>query len=105
MANLEFSVEMLKIYYEKAFPYDFMFRWLSYNKLNKKEQRMLQSLEAGVESEYFHNREFSFTLENDVYCRYLCFKDPQDFRQVLTDKCPHKIDIGAVYNIPPKNHI
>lgn len=65
---------------------------------------MLQSLGDGVESDYFHNREFSFTLENDVYCRYLCFKTANEFKETLVSKCPHKIDIGAVFNIPPKNH-
>ena len=66
---------------------------------------MLQSLEEGIDSEYFYNREFSFTLENDVYCRYLCFKNTNDFREALVSKCPHKIDIGAIFNIPPKNHL
>lgn len=82
-----------------------MFKWLSYAKINKKESRMLKSLEEGVESEYFYNREFSFTLENDVYCRYLCFKNTTDFKEALVSKTPHKIDIGAIFNIAPKNHL
>lgn len=68
---------------------------------------MLDSAEGGEgssTSDYFYNREFSFTLENDVYCRYLCFKNAEDFKKVLIDKSPHKIDIGAVFNVPPKNH-
>ena len=60
--------------------------------------------EGTTQSDYFYNREFSFTLENDVYCRYLCFKNAEDFKKVLIDKSPHKIDIGAVFNVPPKNH-
>lgn len=80
-----------------------MYQWLSYFKKNS-ETKQLKSLQDDIESDQFHNREFSFTLENDVYCRYLCFKDPEDFKKVLVDKTPHKIDIGAVYNIPPKNH-
>eukprot|EP00347_Sterkiella_histriomuscorum_P001750 403370832 len=103
IVDMDFNVELLKIYYDKAFPYNEMFKWLSYNKF-KKESRMLQSLEDDVESDYFHNREFSFTLENDVYCRYLCFKNALDFKETLVSRCPHKIDIGAVFNIAPKNH-
>ena len=57
-----------------------------------------------MDSEYFYNREFSFTLENDVYCRYLCFKNTADFKEALVSKCPHKIDIGAIFNMPPKDH-
>jgi len=51
-----------------------MFRWISYNKMTNRENLALKSIDEGVESDYFHKREFSFTLENDVYCRYLCFK-------------------------------
>jgi hypothetical protein len=31
--ELDFNVDLLKIYYDKAFPYDLMFKWLSYFKL------------------------------------------------------------------------
>lgn len=42
---------------------------------------MLTSIEDNdVESEYFYFREFSFTLANDVYCRYLSFKNANDFK-------------------------
>ena len=30
---MDFNVDLLKIYYDKAFPYDLMFKWLSYFKL------------------------------------------------------------------------
>lgn len=80
-----------------------MFKWISYNKLNQ-GQKALASLDEGISSNYFHNREFSFTLANDVYCRYLCFKTAEQFRETLIDRVPFKIDIGAVYNIPPDRH-
>lgn len=103
--ELDFNVDLLKIYYDKAFPYDLMFKWLSYFKISTADNKMLKSLKDEVGSDYFYNREFSFTLENDVYCRYLCFKTPEEFKEILVSKAPHKIDIGAVYNIPPKNHL
>ena len=105
--ELDFNVDLLKIYYDKAFPYDLMFKWLSYFKLKSQNQEgKLQSLmDEEVKSEQFYNREFSFTLENDVYCRYLCFKTPEEFKETLVSRTPHKIDIGAVFNIPPKNHL
>jgi DNA primase small subunit len=61
--------------------------------------------DTDVKSEMFYNREFSFTLENDVYCRYLCFKTAEEFKETLVSRAPHKIDIGAVFNVPPKNHL
>lgn len=71
--ELLFDEDRLKIYYNKIFPFTHMFKWISYNKLNQ-GQKTLASLDEGISSSYFHNREFSFTLANDVYCRYLCFK-------------------------------
>ena len=106
--ELDFNVDFLKIYYDKAFPIDLMYKWLSYFKIKDPNQSgILQSLkdEETVKSDQFYNREFSFTLENDVYCRYLCFKTPEEFKETLVSRCPHKIDIGAVFNIPPKNHL
>lgn len=44
-------------------------------------------------------------MENDVYCRYLCYKTAEDFKQNLVTRVPFKIDIGAVYNLPPIKHI
>lgn len=67
---------------------------------------MLTSIEDNdVESEYYHNREFSFTLANDVYCRYLSFKNANDFKLALVERVPHKIDIGAVFNMTPSRHL
>ncbi len=34
----DFNVDLLKIYYDKAFPYDLMFKWLSYFKLKSQNQ-------------------------------------------------------------------
>ena len=44
------------------------------------------------------NREFSFTLKDDVYIRYLSFGSPDEIEKELMKKVPFKIDIGAVYN-------
>ena len=56
---------------------------------------------VGDEKTNFKRREFSFNIliENeDIYCRYLCFDDSEEFKKELIKKCPIKIDIGAVYN-------
>jgi len=42
-------------------------------------------------------REFSFTLDGDIYLRYLSFKEAGEFKEELKKKKPVKIDIGAVY--------
>jgi DNA primase small subunit len=49
-------------------------------------------------------REFSFTLPGDIYCRYLSFRNSDEFRQSLLSSMPDKIDIGAVFSMAPKHY-
>jgi hypothetical protein len=37
--DLQFDVDRLKIYYEQVFPYQLMFKWISYSKYVDKENR------------------------------------------------------------------
>lgn len=45
-------------------------------------------------------REIALIFENDKHLRYQTFKLPIELQSDLVKKCPHKIDIGAVYNAP-----
>lgn len=57
-----------------------------------------------AEDGIFTNREFSFTLQDDIYLRYQSFENQSELEQEIINRCPHKIDIGPVLNIRPKNH-
>eukprot|EP01137_Pigoraptor_chileana_P000171 Opistho-2@35874 len=81
--------ELLRQFYDRIFPAKKFYRWLSY---------------GNVDKDYFCNREFSFTLKDDIYIRYLSFADHVEFKQELKKRAPYKIDIGAKYNVKPKNH-
>jgi DNA primase small subunit len=81
--------DLLPIYYKRIFPCGPYYRWLNY---------------GGVPKTYFSHREFSFTLKDDVYVRYLSFADQQEFEKELQKRCPYKIDIGAVFSHRPKDH-
>lgn len=80
---------LLPIYYSRLFPFKDFYRWLSYGNVNKK---------------YFTHRELSFTLEDDIYIRYLSFANQEEMEKEILKKCPRKIDIGAVFSSMPKDH-
>ena len=87
--NQEMLVDLLPQYYKRLFPYQQYIRWLQYGNTDKN---------------YLANREFSFTLAEDIYLRYLSFTSQEEFEAEMLKKCPHKIDIGAVYNARPTDH-
>ena len=78
------SKEDMKIYYENYFPYDNFFTWLGKD-----------------DSEIFERREFSFTMSDDRYFRFQCFKNSEELKKQICKLNPKKIDIGAIYNIQP----
>ena len=76
-----------KIYYANFFPYEMYFSWLGRGEVDQ-----------------FQRREFSFTLENDVYFRFQSYKSCEELKKKLIQYCPKKIDIGAMYNVLPTEH-
>ncbi|CAH8277850.1 unnamed protein product [Arabidopsis lyrata] len=92
----DFNVHYLRIYYGNLFPYTDIHKWLSYGHDGK---------HPGCDEYYFGRREFSFTLENDVYLRYKSFKNASVMEDAIKSNFPYKIDIGAVYSVDPdKRH-
>lgn len=88
----DFSPDYLRIYYARLFPYAEIYKWLSYGHDGK---------HPGCDATIMSRREFSFTLEHDIYIRYLSFHDVAEMEATIKSKCPHKIDIGALYNVEP----
>jgi DNA primase small subunit len=72
-----------------------MFNWLSYG--NDPDS------EKSLEKDFFGRREWSFTVE-DIYMRYQSFRDKDEMIAAIKKRQPHKIDIGAVFSAPPKDH-
>lgn len=78
----------LRLYYEKLLPVQLLCKWLSYS-----------------DDYYLFKREIAFVTTKERYIRRISFQGESEFVKFLLKKIPIKIDIGAVYHIPPQDHV
>lgn len=88
--------DLMRLYYARLFPAKSMMKWLSYGNDSKHPH---------ADQGFMQRREFCFTLEGDIFCRYQSFRDEKDLRAALRDKIPSKIDLGPVFNVDPQKRL
>ena len=108
-ASVVFSPELLSMYYSRLFPYQLLYSWLSYDPATANPSTNNTSITKGApSSSTFPRREFSMTIEptpgNEVYIRYQSFLSQDELTSAILKRRPTKIDIGAVFNYPPKDN-
>jgi DNA primase catalytic subunit len=81
-------------YYANVFPSRDIFKWLSFG-----QESMNKTNNA-----FFTNREFAFVYD-EVFVRYLSFKDHDSFKRTLYTKDPSEIHIGGVYEMQPQRGV
>jgi len=110
-SSVVFSPELLAMYYSRLFPYQILYSWLSYDPSTANPPsngNSGNSKSATSWSSTFPRREFSMTIEptpgNEVYIRYQSFLSQEELSSAIMKRRPTKIDIGAVFNHPPKDN-
>ena len=89
--------EHLKVYYQRLFPYEPYMKWISGGNVIESDGQNIP------DKNYVSRREFSFTLKDDIYIRYLSFSSAEELKEKMVQRLPHKIDIGAVFNAKPSD--
>lgn len=82
--------ENLRYYYENLYPFELIYRWLTYN-----------------DTIPFIHRELSFEYENGSVQRYVKFRSADEMKARMTslmEEPPRKVDAGAIWTgIPAKD--
>ncbi|KAF8842917.1 prim-pol domain-containing protein [Paxillus ammoniavirescens] len=77
------SPEVMLQFYRMLYPFNSIFNWLNHEH---------------VPTKLFTHREFSFTLQGDVYLRYHSFNTAEDLKKQVLALNPTRFEIGPVYS-------
>ena len=71
---------------------------MSYDNIDIVSSLTSPLLSLPSDKDSFANREFSYTLQDDIYVRYQSFTNREALEESIKTTIPHKIDIGAIFN-------
>ena len=113
-AAVVFSPELLKMYYARLFPFELLHSWLAYDPTKPvvtKTAANNNNNNTVANPKYawmFARREFSMTIEptpgEEIYIRYQSFASQAELTAAILKRRPTKIDLGAIFSHPPKDH-
>jgi hypothetical protein len=78
------SPEVMLTFYRRLYPFKSIFNWLNHEH---------------TPTRLFTHREFSFTLQGDVYLRYNSFNSAEDLKKQVCSLNPTRFEIGPVYSV------
>ncbi|CAG8523990.1 14804_t:CDS:2 [Acaulospora colombiana] len=85
--------EVLSAFYDRLYPFRSIYTWLSHtNPISGPQTGASRFIPA------WNNREFAFTLKDDVYLRYNSFQDADEFKKQVLKLLPTRFEVGAIYN-------
>ncbi|KIJ58249.1 hypothetical protein HYDPIDRAFT_34364 [Hydnomerulius pinastri MD-312] len=82
------SPEVMLQFYRMLYPFKSIFNWLNHEH---------------VPTKLFTHREFSFTLQGDVYLRYHSFNTVEELKKQVLALNPTRFEIGPVYSAKPRD--
>ncbi|KAK3904655.1 hypothetical protein C8A05DRAFT_42320 [Staphylotrichum tortipilum] len=86
--NADANFELLRTYYQRFFPWRYMFQWLNHSPNPTND---------------FKHREFSLWLHNDAVLRYQSYSTSDLLRKDVIRLMPRRIEIGPVYTADPRD--
>ncbi|PVG01324.1 prim-pol domain-containing protein [Serendipita vermifera] len=90
--------EVLSAFYDRLYPFRSIYTWLSHTNPTSGPQTGASRFIPA-----WNNREFAFTLKDDVYLRYNSFQDADEFKKQVLKLLPTRFEIGAIYNAKPRD--
>lgn len=85
-------------FYRRLFPFKQLFLWLNQEQSSSPLPSLdIELMRRVAPTRQFTHREFSYTLEGEVYVRYKSFANAEEMKKDVVAHNPTRFEIGPVY--------